>query len=185
MNIKKQIVQLTKADLDKATKFADLRSNDIALYAKRGGFKHTDLVCGALGELGVYKFLKSKDIRVSKPDLTLHEVKNKTYNADLTDAEGNAFHVKAQTTKSAQLYGRSYLFQKNDPLIRNPSGADYVVPCLVDMDTLTIEIYGIIKAQDVIDGYLGEPKLPHLRNSKVAVYLDTLLEMTPSNRWRL
>jgi len=185
VNIKKEVVQLAKQHLLIARQFADLRTGDTALYSKRGGFKYDDLVCGALGELGAFKFLKDKGFKVGKPDFTLHTVKNKSYNADLFDKQGNLFHVKAQTVKSAALYGRSYLFQKNDPIIRNPGDADYVVPCLVDMDNLSVEIYGIIKASDVINGYLGEPRLPQLRNTKVAVYLDTLLDMPVAIRWRL
>ena len=81
--LKNKIIILTKNDLKRAEKFAQARMNhNISQYKKRGAFKPIDLISGALGEMAVYKLLK-QSYKMTKPDLELHEVCNKSFNADL------------------------------------------------------------------------------------------------------
>lgn len=184
--LKSKEIQLTKRDLKKAEDFAKAReSHDVSKYHSRGAFKTVDLVTGALGELAVYKLLKDT-IKVSKPDFSLYEVRNKSFAADLQGENGELFHCKGQTMESVNRYGASWLMQKRDKVINNPSELDYMIPCVVDLDTLKVNIYGIIKYQDILDNdLLGECKVEWLRRTKKAIYLDDLKKLNCKKRWNI
>lgn len=186
LTIKHEVVYLDERHLAVANEFADQRCKDTDLYRKRGGFKRIDIITGALGEMGVYKFLKLKGVKLSKPDFTIHDVKSKSYSADMQTDKLDNLHIKSQNMESAKLYGISYLMQKTDPVINKPGSKDYIVLTLVDIDKLKVTIYGIIKIKQIIKRkLLGEPKIEWLRKTKCAVYLEDLKVLPAKQRWRL
>lgn len=187
--VKRVNIKLSKSDLNAAQDFTDRRASQGSnLYKRRGGFKQVDILCGALGELAAFKYLTEEaGRRVSKPDFSIHEIKSKSFNADLTDSTGNLYHVKSQTIESVERYGKSYLFQKSDPLFTRPAENEYLVLVVIDVNNLTAEIYGCMRAIDVItSGGIGEPVVPHLRETKCAIYVDDLVKLlTVEQRWRI
>lgn len=164
---------LSKADMKRSRDFAKKRVEaDTALYEKRGGFKSIDIVSGAMAELAVYRVLKTYGVDLGFPDLKIHTVKNKSYEADLTDGLHH-FHVKGQTLESKKRYGPSWLMQRNDPILKNPQRLNYLVPCTVCVDTGRVEIYGIFSILSLIqNNCVGECKVPWFQKTKVALYLD-------------
>jgi hypothetical protein len=185
--IKSQVrtIYLNKTDQKKAKKFADERvQQNMALYEKRGGFKKEDIVSGAMAELAVYRVLKAHGAPVSKPDFTIYETRQKSYDADLTDGKHH-FHVKGQTLESKRRYGASWIMQRKDPIINKPELLHYLVPCTVCVDTGRVEIYGIMSIRSLVNqGCIGECKVEWFRKTKVALYLDHIEGiLTPKARW--
>ncbi len=190
MKIKKEYIYLDKRHLVVAQEFLQARVTDCSEYKRRGGFKEIDILCGALGEMGVYKFLKSKGVKLSKPDFTIYDAGQKSYAADLTTKEGLQLHVKSQTTDSARLYGHSYLLQKNDPIVRNEKRKflkdHFLVPTMVDVESLCVTIYGTVPMNLIHKKSLfGECKVPFLNKTKRAIYLEDLKRLTSKSRWKL
>jgi len=80
-------------------------------------------------------------------------------------------HVKTQSVTSVLRYGISYLFQKTDPVIREPTNKD-IIACTAVVSDNEVEIYGFISLEDVIKNELiGECKVPSYRSTKVAMYI--------------
>jgi hypothetical protein len=186
MNIKKEIIRLEDKHLDLANEFAEARTGGgVDLYKKRGGFKKVDIVTGALGEMAVFKLLKSVGYDTNKPDFTIHDTSKKSYSADLVSSEGLKFHVKSQNLESATRYEPSYLLQRTDPIIKNPDKNDFLVPVIVNLDTLEVEIYGTIPMEEIVkQELLGECKVEWLRKTKVAIYLKDLKSINSKKRWK-
>ena len=179
--MKSETIKLTKRDIEKATEFTTLRTKDSALYQKRGGFKSVDILTGALGELAVYRLLKSRSIKTNKPDLTIHN--NKSYDADLTDGT-NSYHVKSQNMESIKRYGHSWLLQRKDPLFKDVPFRQYLIPTGVNLETNEVEIFGCMDFKTIINKDLvGECAVPFFRETKVAIYLDDLSELSWKQRW--
>ena len=81
---KRELVRLTAADRKKCEAFADARcDSDVSLYEKRGSFKRVDIIAGAMAEIATYKFLRSKGLKVGKPDFEIYEAGKKSYDAEL------------------------------------------------------------------------------------------------------
>ncbi len=177
---KREFIRLTKADRKKCEEFADARcSGDTKLYEKRGGFKRVDIVAGAMAEIATYKFLRSKGIKVSKPDFQIYEVGSKSYEADLSIGN-KKFHVKGQTYQSSLMYGESWLMQKKDPLIRKPVEYpniknNYLVPCIVDIGGNNVHILGV-PSFSVLHAHhcFSVPTVDRFKFTKVAIYSETL-----------
>ena len=171
---KREKVKLTKAERKRVEDFADKRIGDSALYQKRGGFKRVDIISGALAEIAVYKFLRSKGIKVSKPDFGIYKKGEKSYDADLTYKD-KKFHVKGQTYDSVKLYGESWLMQRRDKLVKEPVLNNYLVPCVVDVSGNEVYILGFPSFYALHDSNcFGECSHPFFRESKVAIYGETL-----------
>jgi len=168
------IIKIDTKERKIAETFADVRKvNDEAFYKKgRGAFKREDILCGALAEIAAFYYLHDVGVHVDYPDFSVHI--KKSYAADLTDGL-NLYHVKGQTRESERLYGCSYLCQKRDKLVTQPTLSDILLLCVVDVDANEVEIKGEIKAVDV---KWGEAKVEWLRFNKKALYLkDNLKKM--------
>lgn len=173
MTAKTEIIWLNKTDIQKCKDFANKRTQT-DLYEKRGGFKKIDIISGAMAEMAVYKLLKFREVAVKKPDFTIHEKKDKSFDADLSDGL-HKFHVKGQNLISKKRYGASWIMQRYDPILKKPERMNYLVPCTVDTETGRVEIYGVYSIMSLVDnGCIGECKVPQFRNTKVALYLDQL-----------
>lgn len=178
-------VKITNRDIKRAEAFADKRvAENQNLYKKRGGFKRSDIVTGALAEIAAYKLLTENSFEVCKPDFRIHCKKGKSYDADL-HGEGKHFHVKGQSLSSVERYGKSWLMQRRDPLITKPASKHYIVPCVVDKEIKIVYIYGIIPIRTLHDrGCFGECKVPSFRSTKIALYLDYMESvLTKNSMW--
>lgn len=186
MNIKTETVKLTKKDLEQASAFVKKRCNikqDVNLYKDRGSFKAADILVGALSELGVYRFLKKQGIKCSKPDFTIHNTRKKSFEADLTSGS-RYLHIKGQSMRSSAKYGASWLFQRHDPLIKEPERFHYIVPTNVNLDDNTLHIFGFISFQQLHDwDCISECAVPSFRRTKVAIYLENLASLSTNARW--
>jgi hypothetical protein len=60
------------------------------------------------------------------------------------------------------------MFQKNDPLVKNPLLSDYVVLCLT-LNTNKVRVFEPIKAIDLLNKY-KKPKKKELQSTKLALY---------------
>lgn len=155
-------------------------------YRKRGEQSEekikSDILIGAMGEWGVYSYLTEKGLTVDKPDMRILAAKSKSFSADLKSESHELFHVKTQSELSASRYGDSWLLQRSDKLLKQPSERDYVVLCSAGLDN--IQILAIILMKDLVDGgMLSECKVPYYRMTKLALYLDEI-KKTDIDLWR-
>lgn len=170
-------VELSKYYLDKCKKFAKDRIKDSnQLYKWRGETNKDkmieDCVIGTMGEWGAYKYLESKGIKTTKPDMKIYEKKRKSFAGDLI-SDDYVFHVKSQSVVSNKRYGASWLLQRRDKVVSNPAENEYFI--LTKVVDRYVEILAIIRCKDIADACLwGECKVPRYRHSKVALYLDDL-----------
>lgn len=182
--MRRETITLTASDLEKAEEFAELRFGDKGskeLYNQRGNFKKQDIVIGALAEIGAYKLLRKYNIKVNKPDFTIHE--KKSFDADLTNGK-KFFHVKGQGVSSALKYGESWLFQRSDKIVKAPMTNHYVIPCVVDEIRRCVYIYGIISTSALHNHEcFGECRVPRFRHTKLALYRDFLANVSDTGRW--
>lgn len=171
-------IDISKYYYNKCKKFAtDRIDSSKKLYAYRGEQKKDkmieDIIIGTLGEWGAYKYLISKSIKVGSPDMKIYKNKRKSFAADLKSDEYN-FHVKSQSKISLERYGASWLFQRSDYIIKEPGCNDYII--MTSLDNSTVEILGIVKASDIVEGNLfRECKVYTFRFTKVALYLNDLV----------
>jgi len=179
-------INITDREMGIIEEFADARSNSSGHYKSRGGFKRGDLIAGAMGELAVYKLLKKNGHDLAKPDFTIYETRNKSFDADLRLGK-KRIHVKSQTKDSANRYGRSWLMQRHDPIFKGSGVNHYMVCTEVDQDTQEVEVLGFFPVSTIINkGLIGECKVPMFRMSKVAIYFDQLDEnINKFSRWRI
>lgn len=179
-------LKLTQKDREKVEAFADARMGSSDLYESRGGFKRVDLVAGALGEIATYKALKKAGHDLAKPDFTIYEKGQKSFDSDLRIMK-KRFHVKSQTKESAKRYGPSWLLQRHDPLFKGSGYNHYMVPTVVDVETNEVEILGIFPMATIMNkGLVGECTVPYFRKTKVAIYFKDLDKgVTKAGRWRV
>lgn len=168
------ILTITPYMDQKCFEFATAREKESAYYHRRGAFKFEDVYAGALGEVAAYNFLHSQGILVKKPDFTIQSVKQKSFNADLSDGTSH-FHIKSQTGQSEALYGRSWILQRKDPLLNKDLVNNFLVPTVVNLEAKSVEILGIIDINAIIEKRLiGECRLKWFQRDKVAIYWSDL-----------
>lgn len=185
--MRSETIELNHWDRKKADKFADARCcpDQTKEYKRRGAFKREDILVGALGEIAVAKYLQALGFAVNDPDFSIYDAKSKSFDCDLTDGK-RLFHVKSQSKKSAKMYGESWLLQRRDPLVNKPTIKDYIIPCVVDLETNTATLYGVMSFRAIVkNNGVGECKVHQLRHSKVALYLESMAELSHSIRWGL
>jgi hypothetical protein len=184
MIIRQEKVKITKREMDTIEAFATARcGEDQSLYKKRGSFKRSDIVVGAMAEVGSYKLLRQFGFKVNKPDFKIYDKKKKSYDADLTDGVRH-FHVKGQSVESAKRYGSSWLMQRWDPLVKNKKRFHYMIMTNVDLDTREVTIFGVVSFNTLHDWQcFGECTVPSFRHSKVAIYLETIMSLSTNARW--
>lgn len=179
-------IKLSKKDREKAEKFAEARtrSSSSSCYKERGGFKPSDIVVGAMAEIGVYELLHEAGIKVNEPDFKIYSKSKKSFNADLTDGK-RFFHVKGQQLSSAKTYSCSWLMQRKDPIINRPQAKHYLVTTNVDLDRNIVMIYSCVPLITLVkNDLIGECVVPRFRENKVAIYLDDIVKKLPaSRRW--
>lgn len=164
------IVKLSDDIISLCDQFANLTyGSSLDEYARRGQENPEkiiqDIAQGKRAEFSVmYWLLHENHEQVSIPDLSLH--RKKSFSPDLTTSKFNV-HVKSQNEESFKRYGKSFLFQKKDPLIFNPKPNDVII------------VVSCINKVEHIVNWLGhpavvewqEPRIEKLRSTKVAIYL--------------
>jgi hypothetical protein len=182
---------ISKYYLSKATKFAeDQMETSKSLYKYRGEQNESkikqDIIIGKLGEIAVYQYLKEKEYEANRPDFTIYNRVNKSFAADINCGSYD-IHVKSQGVESARRYGNSWLLQRSDKLIKSPHKDEFLAFTNVDLDSMSVNILGIIRAKDIIDyNLLDECRVPRYRHTKVALYWEHIQEILQGHRrWRL
>jgi hypothetical protein len=178
-------ITISEEQYKRCLAFAEERCGDSDLYEKRGAFKKEDIIAGAMGEIGVWKYLRRRGFQdLSKPDFTIHDKGSKSYDADLMSGPRH-FHVKSQTKASQSKYGSSWIMQRHDPCLQEIRYNHFLIPTVVDQGSRVVEIFGCISLKAIIEGgHIGELKVPWMRRTKVAIYLDSLMELNHNQRWR-
>lgn len=154
-----------------AYKVLDSNSDE---YLKRSQASTTkiliDITCGKIAELAVAKMLGSS---CTQPDFKIYSAKRKSFDADLVYKKFN-IHVKSQLTAQAKIFGASWSFQLNDPIICREAGMqnDYAVFCTVDNDFSRVVVEDFISVRKIKE-ILKPPKKASL-TSKGVVYLEDL-----------
>ncbi len=171
-------IELSTYYINKCKDFAAERMGGSAdLYKYRGeqniSKMEEDIIIGTMAEWGVYKYLQSKGVAVTKPDMKIYEKRRKSFSADLIN-DKYRFHVKSQGIKSMKRYGASWLCQKTDRLLNNPEDDEYFV--FTKVEDREVEILAIVKVKDIVENDLiGEPSVYQYRHTKRALYLDDIL----------
>jgi hypothetical protein len=174
-------MKISKYIMEKIEEFADLRiKGSEKLYKNRGEPNvvkiRQDIIIGAMGEWAVFRLLKDRGFEFSKPDMKIYEKRQKSFSADLSNADYD-IHVKSQGQTSITRYGHSWLLQRSDSLVRNPSHGEWLAFTAVDVDSREVEIKGFCLASVIKENDLFEEcQVPRFRFSKVALYMDSLEE---------
>lgn len=174
------IISLTKFNLKTCEDFARKRvKGSKGEYTRRGeadGKKiQQDIMIGAAGELAAFKYLKECGVLVDKPDFKIYDKNAKSFSADIVGKKYK-FHVKSQGIESQKRYGNSWLLQRTDKVVTDPSEFEYFIFCNVDLPN--VQILAIVKCADITNnGLYAECKVPRYRHSKVALYLDDLVDL--------
>lgn len=131
-----------------------------------------DIIIGKLGEIAAYKYITSKGRVCTYPDFNVYQAYEKTYEADLFSND-NKIHVKTQDIDSANRFGTSWMFQKNDTLTFSPSEKEFILLSVLDSKNMKVMIKKIEKASYFIGKY-KEPIKESLRGNKLTIYLSDL-----------
>ena len=126
---------------------------------------HKQMYSGKVAEFAVCRYLVSKGKEPSQPDLNIYDIENKSYDADLICGD-TKIHVKSHIVSDK--YAVSWVFQKRDNLITEPSSNDFLA--LVVFDKKGSYFY-LVKASDVT---YKAPLKEELRNNKVCIYESDL-----------
>lgn len=128
-----------------------------------------DIFLGKVAEYSIYNYYVSKGFKITAPDIQIYQAKNKSFDADLTIIDKNQnIHVKSHFIKSP--FPPSWVFQKTDPLVTNPSPEDIIIMSIINVIG---EGDAIIEyACNLKDKY--KPLLKESLQSKTAIYLKDL-----------
>lgn len=197
MAAKVYTVQISKYIENKCKEFSEeVLESCFSHYKKRSAtcsdkVKY-DIFIGKIGEWGVYRLLKDNNIDATKPDMKIHLVRNKSFDADLM-TDSMFIHCKSQSAASQRRYGKSWILQYSglgkghqDKLFRYHSNSDYLAPSSVreEDDFTYVDIYGIIKVRNLFDlDMIKEPKSAWFKDTKRAIYWDDLKTLSHYRRW--
>ena len=179
-------IKLTDDIISRVEDFAITRiKGSENLYRYRGESNRDkmieDVLIGTLGEWASYLYLQRCGILAPEPDMKIYEKRRKSFTADLQSDQG-LFHVKSQGEKSAKRYGLSWLLQKTDKVIKEPSENEFFI--FTQVSVPEVEILGIVSAKDLIDNeLLDEPKVWKYRHTKRALYWENI-DNSDIEKWR-
>lgn len=190
---------LKQEDLDKCKKFAE-ESVDTSInhYKRRGQGNREkiiqDIICGKMGELGVYNMLQQAGYKVTYPDFAIYKGRKKSFDADMTaDKKGKTFkvHCKSQTDSSRTKYGASWILQyggngfgHTDKLFKKREPNDFL--CAAVVSGLEVTVYTAVKISTLFDlGMVELPALDWLAKTKRAIYYKTISSLPESKLMEL
>tara|TARA_R110002167_G_C12334481_1_gene620511 strand:- start:40 stop:555 length:516 start_codon:yes stop_codon:yes gene_type:complete len=128
----------------------------------------SDIYNGKKAEFMVYNFLLDKSRKLNSPDINIYDKFLKSYDADLVLSNVN-IHVKSHKTNIN--FPVSWLFQKNDPLIKINSDKDYLALVVLDFN----QNYMYLKNINEVE--FKEPIKDSLKNTKLCAYELDLLSL--------
>ena len=130
-----------------------------------------DILIGKIAEWAVYFiYLERNRTNITPPDMQIYSVEDKSFDSDLRYGLYN-LHIKAQTSKSADQYGDSWIFQAKDPLFEYPSEYDIIIGCNVSADMFSTYHVEILLEKPFQSLIFGEARLSKFGGNKKAVYL--------------
>lgn len=174
--------------IEKCNKFAnDSVNSSIDKYSKRGQYDSSKIIIdirnGKIGEVYAHAYLLKRFPDLSFPDFEIYEAKNKNWDPDLKS--GNvSIAVKTQDFQTAMHYGDSWVFQFGngkfdcDKGIFGESNSNkYVALVSTNFAKRTGKIKAFVKVDWLHKNNLfKEMKKESLRNNKLAVYYDDLID---------
>lgn len=137
--------------LDFAKKSGESNDPMYALRGQNNNFKTMmDRYYGKIAEWAVYYHLISLNLNPSEPDMSIYDVKEKNFNADIYTTN-KSFHVKSCQEKE----NPSWVFQKNsDPLVFSPKENDIIVLTTHNNSfPVIIKVLKYINGIDTVDYY--------------------------------
>ena len=105
------------------------------------------IACGKMGEFLIAFSLDERGT-CCEPDVQVYPGHKKSYDPDLV-FNGKGVHCKTTTLKSAQRWGESWCFNKNDPIVSSPDES-LVALCTLDMDKKVCQLYGPYPTKQII-----------------------------------
>ena len=179
----------TKEELDKCVKFAYDSGYNYDYYSKQRNQNNQDKkkeqnLIGKLGEVIVYRSLKSTFPDITEPDFDIYPPNKKSWKRDIFIKSTNTpVHVKSQGEESAKNYGVSWVFQwqnqngkgGKDKEIFTKNGSGLVCLVVIDLKQKRGQLFYCIKQNILVDNNLfDEPKLEKHRGYKKIVYSKRL-----------
>ena len=171
-------MRLTKKDLETVKAFAHKRLMSRNYYTKLGNFKYSDIIVGGLAEIAAHRWLnKVHGIETTEPDFGIYDTSKKSFDADLVEPFDGPpyekyYHIKGQSVlQKGKPWQKSWLFQKNDPIVQqNCDNNHYLIFCIVDIDTLEVEIFGMMSLNFIHrNGLFKKPKKIALQETKSVI----------------
>jgi len=175
-------VELSSIDYDICLSFAEhVYATNQKEYFRRNQADRAmiirQIVVGKLAELSVFEYLQGLNLAPEFPDFTVYRGADKNFGADTVFAYQSLevqCHIKSQEVQQGNLYSQSWLFQRyQDPLVLYPAKHANDILAFVQMDGLVADILGFVWVPEVSSCF-SEPRLPRLRDNKVALYLSDL-----------
>lgn len=136
-----------------------------------------DIKIGKLGEIATYHILKNKVTNITYPDFEIYTVKQKSWDYDIKSNEYN-IHVKTQDSLASDLYGISWVFQKEDKKVFKTYNQNDIVSFVNINDKKQIAYIRAIYSINTLntDNLFKPPKLNKLINNKLCIYYDDLVK---------
>jgi len=143
-----------------------------SVYRLRGGGNRDklieDIYSGKVMECRVFNKLEEDGLKPSPIDFSIYSKRRKTFDADTSariDGVVWKYHVKS--CKHSSKYPNSWLFQKQDKMLKKPD-KDALVLCVIKETDEGDSSYCYIADAEGVK--LSEPVIPFLRNTKIAIY---------------
>lgn len=182
--------KITQDMIDVANEFAEKSAiTSLDKYHKRNQNSllkiKSQIKDGKIGEMIAYQHLCKIFPEISKPDLSIFDNFQKSWDPDLYDPSGIRIAVKSQDIVSAINYGESWVFQyrpnKNYDcdfgVFKENNDNHYVAFNALNVPKRFGSIRAIVKIKWLHEKKLfKEMKVHQLRGNKLAVYYDDLLE---------
>jgi hypothetical protein len=125
------------------------------------------IIQGKMAEVAVSHFYSTLGLPITPPDFEIYESKDKSYSPDLVLCESVHLHVKSCSREVAQLYGISFVFQKNDPIVRSNAKDQWIALTRIDNNE-HVTFFGCIHPHLAT---FSDMKKISLNKSKLALYL--------------
>lgn len=175
--------------LDKTYIFAaNSVKTSIDFYATRGQSdlkKVTwDIRNGKLAEEISYSLLSQTFPNLSTPDYQIYQDKQKSWDADLKNDKVQ-IAVKSQDKKTAERFGLSWVFSKNDTNVFDKQDQQhYACFVMLDLERSLGVLKAIVSIEWLKKNNLFKPLRKQNLSSKVAVYYDDLKKFLPEQLWQ-
>lgn len=169
--VKMPLSQISKYQEDLCRLFAEYSfSTSLRTYRERNQFYpdkiKSDIFNGKVAEFMVYNYFKAEGKKITFPDIDVYEENEKNYTCDLTINNKYRLHIKNHLKND--LFPVSWVFQKNDPLVKYPKDIDFIVLCVISEDE---NFMYVGNAKYVL---FDEPVKKSLSETKVCIYENKL-----------